>query len=665
MKEKEQNLLLQLFENQDHFTTSKELSEILSLSERTVRTYIHNLESIVKENGAEIIAKQGYGYKLQMIRPMQFEMFLNKHQIQHVGENEKKAELETSLDRQNYILNKMLIEDEHVFLEMLADTLYISRSTLTKDMNVIKKMLEPYGLSIVSKPNYGTWIQGEENDKRCFIMNYFFKGSRFNSIQEYMDHTNYFDDIPTESFILVILDECRKNHIKLSDVMIQNVLMHLTLSIKRIEKGLQLNTFTLDTEFMNSIEYHTATNIIHRLEDDFKIQFPEEEIAYLTLHLGAKNNHPLHEPNVVIEKVEQQLDTILNQMEEELGIFLTDDMLLKNCLMEHLRPMLIRVHQGIVLKNPLLNEIMSEHRDVFDDTKMYLSKMPCLEGCEVSDDEWAYLTLHFMAAIERLQERNKLQVLVICSTGYGSAQLLKCRIEKEFSEHIHVVTEMGYFEMNEKALQGIDLIISSVNLDSVIFGIPFLHVSVFLSDQDKAAIRKFIDDTLSKRKHIEESYGKELSIKEKKEVFDTYIHKEYFQVFQGDITFESIVSTLIKRLSYQEKESYIKHMLDQIKLRENMGSIIFSETIAVPHPAIPVGRIASIAVGLVPDGVAWSKDVPNIKIVFLLSPSYLGNQGVKTMTKAIIRLIDMPEVQKELLECPKFEEFRKIFLNLM
>ena len=35
------------------------------------------------------------------------------------------------------------------------------------------------------------------------------------------------------------------------------------------------------------------------------------------------------------------------------------------------------------------------------------------------------------------------------------------------------------------------------------------------------------------------------------------------------------------------------------------------------------------------------------------------------MTKAIIRLIDMPEVQKELLECPKFEEFRKIFLNLM
>lgn len=93
MKEKEQNLLLQLFENQDHFTTSKELSEILSLSERTVRTYIHNLESIVKENGAEIIAKQGYGYKLQMIRPMQFEMFLNKHQIQHVGENEKKAEL--------------------------------------------------------------------------------------------------------------------------------------------------------------------------------------------------------------------------------------------------------------------------------------------------------------------------------------------------------------------------------------------------------------------------------------------------------------------------------------------------------------------------------------------------------------------------------------------
>ena len=66
-------------------------------------------------------------------------------------------------------------------------------------------------------------------------------------------------------------------------------------------------------------------------------------------------------------------------------------------------------------------------------------------------------------------------------------------------------------------ITGIDLIISSVNLDSVIFGIPFLHVSVFLSDQDKAAIRKFIDDTLSKRKHnLKKVMEKNFLSKEKK-----------------------------------------------------------------------------------------------------------------------------------------------------
>lgn len=665
MKEKEQELLLQLFHHQENFITSQELSEALSLSERTIRTYIRSLQSIAYENGAEIIAKQGCGYQLKLHHPMQFELFLNKNRLQPIGETDKKAALETALDRQNYILNKLLIEDEHVYLDSLADTLYVSRSTLSKDISCIKELLQSYSLCIVSKPNYGTWVQGEESDKRSFIMNYFFKGSRFTSIQEYMDHTRYFDDIPTECFIMIILDECRKNKIKLSDVMIQNILMHLTLSIKRIEKGLKLKGFTLDDSFSDCIEYQTARNIINRLECELHVYFPAEEIAYLTLHLGAKNNRSFDAENVESDEIEEELQDILALMEADSGIALLDDRMLISCLMEHLRPMLIRIHQGIELENPLCEEILTEHCDIFLFVKKHLSQMPSLKNHDISDDEWAYLALHFMAAIERLQERNKLQTLVICSTGVGSAQLLKCRIEKEFGDHIHVVREMGYYEMQEKMLQGIDLIISSVNLDSVIFGIPFLHVSVFLSEKDKTSIRQFIDEFHSKSNAICDPIDKELTWKEKNDVFESYIHKEYFQLFKGKRTVHEVTSILIKKLAVQEKESYAKHMEDQIRLRENMGLVVFSDTIAVPHPAIPVGRKASIAVGLVPEGLAWNEDFPDIKIVFLLSPSYLGNQEVKKMTKPIIRLIDMPDVQQELLDNPTFEEFKRLFLSLM
>lgn len=36
---------------------------------------------------------------------------------------------------------------------------------------------------------------------------------------------------------------------------------------------------------------------------------------------------------------------------------------------------------------------------------------------------------HFMAAKERYKEQRKYNVLVICATGYGSAQMLKSRIK--------------------------------------------------------------------------------------------------------------------------------------------------------------------------------------------------------------------------------------------
>lgn len=666
MKPKERDLLLQLFNNQDHFITSQELSKLLSLSERTVRTYIHGLQSLVSENGAEIVAKQGYGYKLNTIRPLQFEMFINKNKLKLQNDDEDGESLDTSFDRNNYILNKLFLEDEKLYLDKVADTLYVSRSTLTKDINTIKKMLQPYELTLVSKPNYGTWVEGKESKKRSFIMDYFFRGARFNSIQEYMSHISYFEDIPVENLIMIVLDECKGKKIKLSDVMIQNVLMHLTLSIKRINKGLTLKNYEIDPYISQTLEFSVAENIIHRLEDELNIEFPHEEIAYLTLHLGAKNNRSLEEDGNSPETIENDLKDALITMEDELGISLVEDSILIKCLIDHLIPMFVRLNRGVNLENPLKEEIMKEHADIFDMTKTWLSRMPQFKNRVVSDDEWAYLSLHFMAAIERMREKNKLQVLVICATGYGSAQLLKNRIEKEFGDYLHVVSEVGYYEMSDTVLQGIDLIISSVNLASVIFGIPFLHVSVFLSKDDVNAIQDFIDVTLLKKKsslNIEPI--KKTTLKARKEIFSSYIKPEYFHVFKSPCDTNRVLDVLLDKLNVDKKDTYKKHMLDQIRLRESMGSFIFSDTVAVPHPAMPVGKQAAVAIGIIPDGFSWDEGHPGVKIVFLLSPSYLANEGLKHITQTIVRLIDAPDLQEELFQEQTFEAFQNIFLKLM
>ena len=105
--------------------------------------------------------------------------------------------------------------------------------------------------------------------------------------------------------------------------------------------------------------------------------------------------------------------------------------------------------------------------------------MPTFNLFSLTPNEIAYIALHFMAAKERYKEQRKYNVLVICATGYGSAQMLKSRIENELGNLILIADVIGYYEINDEKLKGIDFIISSIDLSNLIFNIPVFTVSVF------------------------------------------------------------------------------------------------------------------------------------------------------------------------------------------
>ena len=54
-----------------------------------------------------------------------------------------------------------------------------------------------------------------------------------------------------------------------------------------------------------------------------------------------------------------------------------------------------------------------------------------------------------------------------------------------------------------------------------------------------------------------------------------------------------------------------------------------------------------------------------IHFVFLVSPSYVENEGITVVTKAIVRLVDQLKVQQEILAEPIFENFSSKFVKLI
>ncbi|WP_423213817.1 BglG family transcription antiterminator [Streptococcus equinus] len=656
LNKKEKQIIQYLTKDKEQFVTSKELAAHMGCSDRTIRTYYKTLvEKLDNHSGLDLISKQGYGYKLDILDDDAYADFLEEN---HINDHHFNYQSVTDInDRYNFLLNKLLFEQNEIYFDDLADELFVSRSTLSSDFKKIREKFKPYHLKIESKANKGVYVMGQERDKRRFIMDYFIDSGFINTMHSYVDNELLNQRISFEELTIIVLDECREGGLKLSDFVIQNLVIHIALAIRRITEGFRISKVSDDEVVLRGLaERRVAENILKRVSVSTGIHFPIEEVDYITLHLVSKGHgNSCHISEVLQEQVRQELIDSIDQINPTVK----NDFQLIEGLLAHLSTMYIRLQGKVVMENPLTAEIQANYRDMYQLAERVVSNMPTFSPYTLSPNEIAYIALHFMAAKERYKEQRKYNVLVICATGYGSAQMLKCRIENELGSLVSITDVIGYYEINDEKLKGIDFIVSSIDLSNLMFNIPVFTVSVFLNDEELKDIKQGIAHLNTSMANVE-NHQAELSVKD---VFDDYFSEDYF-FLMSDATKEDVLKKLAESISVNENDQFEKRLLDMMKQREAMSSIVFGENIAVPHPLKAVGSKHHFAVAIVKNGVKWDEQYSSIKIIFLMSMSIHDNDGLPELTSAIVDLVDNPKLQEQMLACQSFDEFKKIFLSI-
>ena len=656
LNKKEKQIIQYLTKDKEQFVTSKELAAHMGCSDRTIRTYYKTLvEKLDNHSGLDLISKQGYGYKLDILDDDAYADFLEEN---HINDHHFNYQSVTDInDRYNFLLNKLLFEQNEIYFDDLADELFVSRSTLSSDFKKIREKFKPYHLKIESKANKGVYVMGQERDKRRFIMDYFIDSGFINTMHSYVDNELLNQRISFEELTIIVLDECREGGLKLSDFVIQNLVIHIALAIRRITEGFRISKVSDDEVVLRGLaERRVAENILKRVSVSTGIHFPIEEVDYITLHLVSKGHgNSCHISEVLQEQVRQELIDSIDQINPTVK----NDFQLIEGLLAHLSTMYIRLQGKVVMENPLTAEIQANYRDMYQLAERVVSNMPTFSPYTLSPNEIAYIALHFMAAKERYKEQRKYNVLVICATGYGSAQMLKSRIENELGNLVSITDVIGYYEINDEKLKGIDFIVSSIDLSNLMFNIPVFTVSVFLNDEELKDIKQGIAHLNTSMANVEDHQA-ELSVKD---VFDDYFSEDYF-FLMSDATKEDVLKKLAESISVNENDQFEKRLLDMMKQREAMSSIVFGENIAVPHPLKAVGSKHHFAVAIVKNGVKWDEQYPSIKIIFLMSMSIHDNDGLPELTSAIVDLVDNPKLQEQMLACQSFDEFKKIFLSI-
>lgn len=666
LSKRETQILKLLFDHRHTYLTSQEIASGIDVSNRTARKYLYLLEDALKQESlAAIEAKQGNGYQLKIEDARRFDEFYLK-EVKNQMASKDITTIQESNDRQYYILNRLFFEQSAVYVDAIADELFVSRSTISNDLVEIKKLITPYQIELQSKSNKGIFIVGNEQNIRHFIMNYFFMERLHDNLFAFSMYANLLEGISVEEIVIIVLDECRESQLKLSDFIVYNLVLHIGLAIKRIQNGFLMDIQAPISFEEDSIEYQTALKILARIEQAMGITFSSEEADFIALHLKNKITAKtiLKKADATEEEIRLQLLATLKAIDQDTPFDLAHDTILIDGLMIHFIPLLTRLQNNSSIENPLLEEIKTQYPDLFELTVNYFSKMPVFKPYQVTEGEWAYLAIHITAAVERYFNEQKTHVLVICATGLGSSQMIKNRLEREFGSRILIEKVISYYEIAEQDLSQINLIISSINLGNIVLNAPIVNVSVFLGKEDIQKINHEISS--NKGSHFvagrKESDQKELA-EEQVELIKRSFKPDLFYFVEEHSTKDAVLKELISKIEAVEEADLQENFFNQLKLRESYSSVVFSEYMAVPHPIEALTKDGYVAVAVAPKGIAWDDDYQNIQLVFLLSPDKLGQFEIDKVSQMLVEIMEEDTFRKDLAFSDTFDNFKKAFID--
>lgn len=332
-----------------------------------------------------------------------------------------------------------------------------------------------------------------------------------------------------------------------------------------------------------------------------------------------------------------------------------------NNFIEHLKSLKNRIESGLFVSNPLTAKIKSQYKDYFDLVIKSFRKFLIFDNVEISDDEWSYLVIYILSAIERNKFNKKINVLVVCASGYSTGLMLKNRIQNEYGNTINIKNVVGYYEITPKNLEDVDLIISSVDLDGLVIALPSVKVSVFLDLDDCALIDKEIESLIKtyKTNKFEEKDPEFDNIN----LFEKYFTEENYLINKIYTNKDEILPIIYQALA--EDEDSKKSFEEKTLMRENFGSIVFKDLIAIPHPISPVKTEAEVFTVISKKDITWGKDSDKVRLIFYISPAKKKDSDFEKIIRIFTKLLRDDSSIENLTKVGNFKDFKKIILKLI
>lgn len=581
---REKEILKNIYSD-DKYVTISSIAEKLEISSRTVLRELGEIEGWLNIFNCGLDKKAGIG-------------------IRFTGSNEDKIKMIEALEggvevksfspkeRQVIILGELLQEKEPIKLFSFTRSLNVTEGTVSNDLDKAEIWLKSYNLNLVRKPGLGIYIEGKEEEIRKAIIDLIHENidevqlldiirEKFNRAQDSRERLlNLIEKETVLKFEELIYDLEKASGYKLTDNAFVGLIVHLALAIERIRKNEKI---TMDSGYLKQLkcnsEFKIAADLTTRISEVFKIEIPEDEIGYITMHLMGSKVFGNRKTN---EELDLLVNELINIAEVETGSFLKHDEQFIDGLTNHLDTAINRLKMKMNIRNPLLNEIKEHYPELFNLTIKCVVPVESYLNVRMPDSEIAYIAMHIGAALQRKESFKKqtYRVVVSCATGIGTSQLLASRLDKEF-DNIIIADVISTMHINEKILDemAVDFIISTVPIERA--ALPIVVINPLLLERDKEKITSLLKEIKPNNAVKQEIKYDSMDVKEKLSRLKLYtdgIIQILTNLFINEYHCINSIEELIHDVSNAVASNAEEAILIQNSLtaREQIGSTVIS-----------------------------------------------------------------------------------------
>ena len=639
-----QIFLLEFLLKQHEYLSANQLAEKYGVSTKTVYQDIDKLNDFFDEGElkSRIVKVPRKGIKLsadEERKQIHSLLLVNKHEsgVQDFSPEYRESEL----------IKRLFINQEDLDIYDFAEEMYVTESTVHRDIDKLEKNLGQFDLTIRIKHDQ-LFVDGDERNIRKALQSYVIQAQSLGREEKI---ERFFSEKDIEICYEAISRLSQKYHHQFSEEYSCLLLVECLVFKKRTENNNCLTERTSNLiNDLNHLEVYFFSGEL--LESIINKSFSEispyeiEAMAYSLLAYGFSIQSADY-----IQNIEHQVNELINKVSNLLSLDLSKDNHLKLMLSNHISKMIFRLRNQIYITNPALEEIKKQYSSLFNVIWIAIRGLSKYYEINISNEELAFIVIHFQLAIEKIVK--PLNIVVICQNGIATSELIMSKLHKIFDSDAKI-TNINARELDFYDLSNIDLIISTIALPEV--KVPVIEVSPILTKDEIESIRSFYSE------HMTDNYtlmrtsldGRKFNL----ESLQTLIKKPSL-IRETVKSKKECIEKMIRECDATNRR--IKEFKESILERETLGSTSVYTGVALPHCDPRFVEQSELIVMTLDKPINWGKN--NVKLIILIAVAENDIPIFKDSLIALYSVIENQELMNELVQLENGDEIKNRLLK--